>query len=76
MLSIFARLDRLTHKHTATIGKIMLWGNAVCGLIAMFIGAHILMVIFLAGFLHELNQIEFAKVRKEIRAKRRWDEGQ
>ena len=76
MLSTFTRFDRLVTKHSATIGKVMLWGNAVGGLVAMYYGWHILMLVFLVGFHFELNQIELGRLRKEIRAKRRWDEGQ
>jgi len=76
MLSAITRLDGLLTKHSRTISTITLWGNAIGGLISLIFGWHIAMVIFLVGFHYELNQIELAKLRREIRAKRRWDEGQ
>ncbi len=76
MIATITRLDAWFSRHSRTIRKVMLWGEAIGFVVCLILGWHLWMMLFLIGFHFELNQIELTKLRQEIRAKRRWDEGQ
>lgn len=56
--------------------KIMLAGYVVLMPIAFFLGHEVVGLICFIGMLHELHRIEMAGLRREIRAKRMWHEGE
>lgn len=56
--------------------KILSVAFAVGGVVFFFTGDHVGMVICLVGFCYEDHQRQIAAVRREIRSKRNWDEGQ
>ncbi len=49
---------------------------AVGGVIALLYGQDTIALIGLIGFVHEMNQIEIAALRREIRAKKMWHGGE
>lgn len=71
-----AQLWRSVRRGENVTGKIMIVGYLMMMAAAAFLGRELVGVICLIGFLHELNRIEFANLRREIRAKKMWHGGE
>lgn len=73
---MFANLQRHIRRGENVTRKISISIYSVVGLIMLGLGYDTAALICLVGFVHETTMMEIGALRREIRFKRMWNEGQ